>query len=141
MGLSPGPFENRFHYFVGMKPAFLFIVEHIKNEYNFLWASNNALDTFVNITFVTLSLSLFILKSDIAWCSAFFKPCSYNFLTYPSENSYIGSIKHSFAIIKYKIVPLRATGTYKFLALFIYYSTIEFLYKSFSTYFDLTLDY
>jgi hypothetical protein len=37
-GLSPGPLENRFHSFNEINPAFLFIVEQIKKENNFLWA-------------------------------------------------------------------------------------------------------
>lgn len=53
----------------------------------------------------------------------------------------MGSIKQSLAMTKYKIVPLKATGTYKFLALLISCSTIEFLSRSFSTYLDLILDY
>jgi hypothetical protein len=54
LGLSPGPLENKFHSFNEIKPDFLFIVEHIKNENNFLWASNRARDTLVNIVFVML---------------------------------------------------------------------------------------
>ena len=52
----------------------------------------------------------------------------------------MGSIKHSLAITKYKMVPLIATGKYKFLDLLIYSSRTEFAYKSFSTYLDFVFD-
>jgi hypothetical protein len=81
LGFSPGPFENRFHYLIEMAPDFLLIVEQIKKEYNFLCASNSALETFVNITFVILSFNLCILISGIPFNYALFNPCSYNFLT------------------------------------------------------------
>jgi hypothetical protein len=78
-GLRPGPFENRFHSFKEIAPDFLFIVEHIKNENSFLWASNNARDTLVNIVFVILSFNFYIRNSGIPLSYAFFIPCSYNF--------------------------------------------------------------
>ena len=86
LGFKPGPFENKFHYLIGISSAFLLIVEHIKNEYSFLCASKSALEMLVNIIFVILSLSLDILMAGTMPASAFFKPCSYSFLTYPKEN-------------------------------------------------------
>lgn len=74
LGFNPGPFENKFHYLNEIWPAFLLIEEQIKKEYSFLWASNRALEMFVNITFVILSFNFFILNYGTIPCSALLRP-------------------------------------------------------------------
>ena len=94
----------------------------------------------VNIIFVMLSLSLLIFSSIIALNYAFSSPVWYSFLTYSRENSYIGSIKLSLEMTKYKMVPLTAVGRNKLRARLISSSPIEFSSRLFSTSLDFILD-